>query len=109
MAGTGTLSSVLPKHNRVPNTWKHLPLKVMTGRAPDTPSKRLAFTGYTFKTVETNKISIQTITKHVENIRKIIHEIQNKVRRSKSIKKNKITKNARHLQQQYYMLEIMFS
>ena len=59
----------------------------MTGRFPDTPSGLLAFTGYMFKIVETNKISIQTITNHVEDLRKATHEIHNKVRRSKAGKK----------------------
>ena len=68
------------------------PLEVMTGRSPDTPSDLLAFTGYTFKTVETNKISIQTITKHVEALRKTIHEIHSKVRRSKAVKKKQNNK-----------------
>ena len=68
------------------------PLEVMTGRSPDTPSDLLAFTGYSFKTVETNKISIQTITKHVEALRKTIHEIHSKVKRSKAVKKKQNNK-----------------
>ena len=63
------------------------PLEVMTGRAPDTPSDLLAFTGYTFKIAETSKISIEKITKHVEDLRKTTHEIHTKVRRSKAVKK----------------------
>ena len=45
-------------------------LEVMTGRAPDTPPDLLVFTGYMFKILETNKMSIQTITRHVEDLRK---------------------------------------
>ena len=64
----------------------------MPGRAPDTPSSILAFTGYTFKTVETNKISIQKITKFVEDLREEIHEIDYKVRWSKAVKKKQNNK-----------------
>ena len=66
----------------------------MTGRAPDTPLDLPAFAGYMFKTVETKEISTQVITKHVEDLRKTIDEIHNKVRRSKSVKKKQ--NNKRH-------------
>ena len=84
------------------------PLEVMTDRAPDTPSDLLVLTGYMLKTVETNKISIQTITKHVEDLRGIVHETHNTVRQTKAVKK-KLARDVRRLQPQYYMLRTMFS
>ena len=67
------------------------PLEVMTGRAPDTPSDLLAFTGYTFKTVEI-KNSIRTIIKHVEDLRRTIHKIHDKVKRTKAVEKKQNNK-----------------
>ena len=87
MARIGTISPHYCLNTTPCETLENIsPLEVMTGRAPDTPSDLLAFTGYTFKTVEIKIINIQTITKHVEDLRKTIHEIHNKVRRSNAVK-----------------------
>ena len=89
MARIGTISQMLHQHYPMPDAWKYITPRSLTSRFPDSQSDLLAFTGYTFMTVETNKISIQTITKHVEDLQKTTHEIHNEVKRSKAVKKKK--------------------
>jgi len=60
------------------------PIEACTGQKPRSVADLLAFTGNTFKEVETTNIPTSTIRKHVDTIRKVFKEMSTYTRRFKN-------------------------